>query len=149
MKHPQIVVFENDGVLAQFLAQLLATERADAAPPRWLLRETRQVPACLNLLRAGGPSVLVLKVGRNLQRELSVLDDVHAALPDVPVVVVADSEDEALEVLAYELGAVYVLQPPQPRHHLVEVVEHLVKATIDRMKSDSVRQSDEDLTAHA
>src|SRR5205823_11293395 len=114
MKHPQIVVFETDGLLAQYLAGLMArfldAEHPEAAKPRWLLRESRQVPACLNLLRSGGPSVLILKVGRNLVRELAVLDEVHSALPDVPAVVVGDTEDEALEVLGFDLGAAYVLQ---------------------------------------
>lgn len=147
MKHPQIVVFENDGLLAQYLANLMPASldatQPEAARPRWLLRESRQVPACLNLLRAGGPSVLVLKVGRNLVRELAVLDEVHAALPDVPVIVVGDTDDEALEVLAFDLGAAYVLQPPEPRHHLVELVEHLLAANISLMQGRSPDQSDE------
>jgi DNA-binding NtrC family response regulator len=126
MKYPQIVVFESDGLLARYLDALAAREK-------WLLREPRQVPACLNLLRAGGPSVLVLRVGRNLVRELAVLDDVYAALPDVPVIVVGDTADDALEVLAYDLGAAYVLQPPNPLQRLVGLVEKLMGANRERM----------------
>src|SRR5213592_494147 len=113
MKHPQIVVFETDGLLARMLA-----ETADRNA--WLLRESRQLPACLNLLRAGGPAVLVLRVGRNLVRELTVLDRVHDAVPDCPVVVCGDAEDDALQALAYDLGAAYVLQPPEPGARLLE-----------------------------
>src|SRR5262245_20804582 len=146
MKHPQIVVFENDGLLAKYLAPLmprsLDPQHPEHTPPRWLLRESRQAPACLNLLREGGPSVLVLKVGRNLVRELAVLDEVHAALPDVPVVVVGDTEDDAIEVLDLDLGAAYVLQPPEPRHHLVDLVEHLLAASIERMQGKPSEQSE-------
>ena len=76
-------------------------------------------------------------------RELAVLDEVHAALPDLPVIVVGDTEDEALEVLAYDLGAAYVLQPPEPRHHLVDLAEHLVRTSIERMKGQLRELSDE------
>jgi len=125
MKHPQIVVFENDGLLARYLDQTVERRR-------WLLRESRQIPACVNLLRAGGPSVLVIKLGRNLIREFSLLDAVHAALTDIPIVVVSDAEDAVLQSLAYDLGARYVLQPPDPRTQLIELVESLMAATISR-----------------
>src|SRR5579859_7996641 len=123
MKHPQIVVFESDSLLARFLDET-------AERNRWLLRESRQVPACLNLLRTGGPGVLIVRVGRNLVRELSVVDEVHSVLPDVPLIVVGDTEDDALRALAYDLGAAYVLQPPEPRTHLMELVESLVRASM-------------------
>jgi hypothetical protein len=128
MKHPQIVVFETDGTLASYL-QPLAQER------RWLLREPRQGPACLQLLR-GGPAVLVLKIGRHLVRELTFLDEAHAAASDVPIVAVADGEDASLLGLTMELGATYVLQPPQPRQQLPEVVQSLMEATTRRFGLD-------------
>lgn len=131
MKHPQIVVFEGDGLLARHLER-------KAEQRRWLLRESRQVPACLNLLRAGGPSVLVVKIGRNLIREFTLLNEVHALLPDVPVVLVGDDEDATLQALAHDLGATYVLMPPEPRPHLIELVEHLMAATIARTEPPGV-----------
>src|SRR5262245_6143124 len=145
MKHPQVVVFEPDGLLAHYLDEVGVQKRwwhrpngdrpADDTATRkeWLLRESRQVPACLTLLRTGGPAVLVLKVGRNLVRELTLLDQVHAAAADCPVVVVGDAEDDALAVLAYELGAAYVLLPPEPRQHLADLVEALLISRIDQM----------------
>ena len=125
MRLPQIVVFENDSLLARQL-QEAATSRA------WLLRESRQAPACLKLLRGGGPTVLVLRLGRDLRRELSFLDDVHTKVPDVPIIVVGNAENPALLSLAYELGAAFVLFPPSPRQQLGEVTEHLLDATILR-----------------
>jgi DNA-binding NtrC family response regulator len=125
MRHPRIVVFETDGTLANYL-QPLAQER------RWLLRETRQGPACLQLLREG-PAVLVLKIGRHLVRELTFLDEAHTAAPDAPIVAVGDSEDATLFGLTMELGASYVLVPPQSRQQLTEVVQSLMEATARRL----------------
>jgi DNA-binding NarL/FixJ family response regulator len=130
MRYPQIVVFETGGKTARGLDPLIVRQH------RWLLRETQQTPACLDLLRAGGPSVLVVKLGRNVVRELGFLDEVHARAPEVPVVVVADSDDTALMSLALELGASYVVQPPEPRATLVAVVESLMNAAILRQTGD-------------
>ncbi len=127
MKHPQIVIVETDGLLARLL-EPLAKER------RWLLRESRQAPACLNLLREGGPSLLVLKLGRNLIHELTLLDRVNVLLPDVPVIVVADSADGALQSLIYDLGALYVLAPPEPRPDLIGLAAQALQATIERVR---------------
>jgi hypothetical protein len=130
LRHPQIVVFENDSLLARQL-QEIATARA------WLLRESRQTPACLKLLRGGGPSVLVLRLGHDLRRELSFLDDVHTQVPDVSVIVVGNAENPALQALAYELGAAFVLFPPSPRQQLGEVTGHLLRASIERMSGSA------------
>jgi DNA-binding NtrC family response regulator len=129
MKHPQIVVFESDGTLANYL-QPLAQER------RWLLRESRQGPACIELLR-GGPAVLVLKIGRHLVRELTFLDEAHAKTPDVPIIAVGDAADATLFGLTMELGASYVLFPPQPRQQLAEVVQSLMELTLRRLGADA------------
>ena len=134
MRHPQIVVFESDSLLAR---QLQETATANA----WLLRESRQTPACMKLLRAGGPAVLVLRVGRDLRRELSLLDNVHSQLPDVPVIVVGNAENPALMSLAYDLGAAYVLFPPAPRLQLGELTEHLLRAAIERTRDSSTAPS--------
>ncbi|HLW68270.1 MAG TPA: hypothetical protein VKS79_23335 [Gemmataceae bacterium] len=131
MRHPQIVVFENDNLLAR---QLQETATAHA----WLLRESRQTPACLKLLRGGGPSVLVLRVGRDLRRELSFLDDVHAQTPDIPIIVVGNAENPALQSLAYELGATFVLFPPSPRQQLGELTEHALQAAMERMRGMAI-----------
>ncbi len=119
MRHPQIITFETDGALARSL-DTIAQER------RWLQREVRQTSACLNLLAPGSPSVLVMKLGRNLIRELTFLDRVHAAMPDVPIVAVSDAEDVTLMSIVLEMGASFVIQPPQPRQSLAKIVDSLM-----------------------
>lgn len=128
MRHPKIVVLETDGALAHYLAPLAETRRQ----PAWLLRECRQGPACLNVLAEEGPAVLVCKFGRHLVRELTFVDELHHSLPHVPIVAVGDAEDAALMSLALELGAAYVLQPPQPRQQLADIVTALMEASIRR-----------------
>lgn len=131
MRHPQIVVFESDGTLARMLEPITRKEL------RWILREPRQAPAAIELLRSNSPAVLVLKVGRNLVRELTFLDEIHSELSDVPIVVVNDAEDVTLMSIALELGATFVVQPPQSRQILGKVVESLMTRTIQRLVSDS------------
>jgi hypothetical protein len=142
VRHPQVLVYEHDGILAALLRPMWEERR-------WAVREPRQADACLRLLHEGGPSVLVLKVGRNLSAELGLLQRAHLALPDVPVVVVgpdaaglmldADAEgnaevnwevwtDPVLAGLAWDLGASFVLFPPLPRDLLCDVVVGLMEA---------------------
>jgi hypothetical protein len=123
MYHPQVVVWEGDGRLAALLRPL-AEER------RWLLREPRQVGAVLRLLRRG-PAVVVLKAGRDLERELTLVERVAWLFPDAAVVLVADSDLARLAGLAWDLGAAYVLVPPLPRERLPELVAALMAPVED------------------
>src|SRR5260370_1048860 len=111
MRHPQIVVYEKDGRL-----KLLLEKTAEAR--RWALREARQVGPCLRLLAEGGPSVLVVKAGGDLGRELALLERAAWACPATATVLVADPGQAALAGLAWDLGADYVLAVPQPRELL-------------------------------
>jgi hypothetical protein len=117
--HPQILVYESDGRLAALLRPL-AEER------KWALREPRQLAPCLRLLRRGGPGVLVLKAGRDLERELTLLERVAWSFPDTATVLVGDTDSALLAGLAWDLGADYVLFPPLPRERLPEIVAALM-----------------------
>jgi hypothetical protein len=121
MRHPQLLVYETDGRLAAQLRPL-------AERQRWALREPRQPGACLRLLARGGPGVLVIKAGRDLERELALLDRVRWLCPDAAVVLVGDTAHPLLAGLAWDLGAAYVLLPPLPRESLAEVVAGLLRA---------------------
>jgi hypothetical protein len=118
MRHPQIVVYEKDGRLKRLLEQT-------AEGRRWALREPRQAEACLRLLAEGGPSVLVVKAGRDLERELELLGRARR-LPATAAVLVLDGGPAAPAGLAWDLGADYVLVPPQPTDRLPEVVAALM-----------------------
>ena len=119
MRYPQVLVYEGDGRLAALLRPL--TEER-----RWSLREPRQPEQVLRQLRRSDSAVLVLKLGRDLERELTLLDRVAWLAPEAATVVVGDAGHAALAGLAWDLGAGNVHFPPQPRELLVEVVAGLV-----------------------
>jgi hypothetical protein len=119
MRLPQVVVFESDGRLAASL-QPLAERRV------WSLREPRQVDSCLRLLPAGEPCVLVVRLGRDLEREMGLLERARRAAPDTAVVLVGDVDHPGLAGLGWDLGASAVLMPGSPREALLEVVSALM-----------------------
>lgn len=128
MKHPQVVVYETDGALAESL-------RRFAAEHGWLLRESRQADACVALVTDTRPSVLLLKLERELLDGLTLLDRVVAACP---VILISDVKMEGAEqraqlsALAFDLGARYVLFPPLQQPILEDLVSGVMAATIER-----------------
>ena len=131
MRHPQVVVYESDGKIAEELGELVK-EHA------WLLRESREPVACLNLLRQIRPSVLLLKIERRLIDELAFLAEVVRVVPDCAVVVVSDVKLESAEqrtnlaTLAFDLGARYVMFPPLEESLIEDIVIGLMEATMSR-----------------
>jgi DNA-binding NarL/FixJ family response regulator len=122
MHYPQLLIHETDGTLAAELRELASKKQ------RWSLREPRQREGCLRLLQRGGPSILVIKVGRDVENELTLLDQVSWLSPETRIVAVSDTENPLLADLAWDLGATFVLFPPQPRERLVELVESLMQS---------------------
>jgi DNA-binding response OmpR family regulator len=114
-----VLVCESDGRLAALLRELVDRNQ-------WSLREPRRTEACLRLLRRGGPSVLVLKVGRDLERDLTLLERVAWLRPETGIIVVGDTDHAALAGLAWDLGADFVLLPPLPRELLPDIVTGLM-----------------------
>lgn len=125
MRFPKLLVYESDRRLARVL-QPLAAER------RWSLHEPRRPQTVLDLLRDGGPAIFVLRVGQQLDRELALLDEVGQQAPDTASVVVADVANEPIAHLAWDLGAAYVLLPPQSRELLRDIVARLMETAAPR-----------------
>jgi DNA-binding NtrC family response regulator len=121
MNYPQVLVYETDGKLAAGLQSM--SQRHG-----WRLRELRHAQACLRTLRRHGPGVLVVKLGRDLERELTLLERVSWLFPDTATIVVGDHANPALAGLVWDLGAHYVLFPPQPMELLPELVEGFLPA---------------------
>jgi hypothetical protein len=84
------------------------------------------VEACLRLLGTGGPSVVLVKLGKDLVRELTLLDRVTWLFPDAAAVVVSDAENPQLAGLAWDLGASFVLFAPLRRQELLALVAGLL-----------------------
>jgi hypothetical protein len=119
MRFPQLIVFETDGRLAAALRPL-AAERA------WSLREPRRVESVLRLLERGGPNVLLVRTGRDLDRELALVERVSRRFASAGILVIVDSDHARLLGLTWDLGATYVLQASQARDRLIELVEKLL-----------------------
>lgn len=120
MRFPQVVVFETDGRLAHVLSGLMAEKR-------WVLRESRQVDACLRNLKTNVPTVLVVALSSDCGTELELLDQVSITCTDVRKVAVCDSGDvPALPGLAWDLGADFVISPPMSLTQLPEIVGRLM-----------------------
>ncbi len=142
MKHPQVVVFESDGWLADQVRRL-AGENA------WLVRESRRPDACLNLLDDARPAVLLLRLERELLDGLTLLSQVAERAPDCPVVLVSDVKMEGadqraqLSALAFDLGARYVLFPPLQQTVIEDLVAGLLGATIRRVVGAAAEAGDD------
>lgn len=119
MRQAHVVVYEPDGRVAERLREL--SERHG-----FVVREVRHGDACLNTLSRFGPGLVILKVGRDLERELSLLEQLAALHPVAPVIVVGDSDNPTLEGLCWDLGARYVLFPPQS----IELLRELAPAFV-------------------
>jgi hypothetical protein len=111
MHLPQVVVYEPDGRLAALLRPL-------AERQSWSLREPRQAEACLRLLPAGEPGILVVKLGHDLEDELGLVQRARQLSPGTGIIVVVDSDHPRLAGIAWDLGATLVLTPtPGPPEH--------------------------------
>ncbi|HTU90620.1 MAG TPA: hypothetical protein VMF69_11145 [Gemmataceae bacterium] len=120
MYYPQLLVYETDRRLASLFQRL-------ADKNNWLLREPRQPSAVLRLFDRGGPGVLLLRLSRDLEREMTLLEQISWLHPDAATVLVADHEQRGLTSLAWDLGARWVLLPPHTRERLEEIVLRLME----------------------
>jgi len=142
MKHPQVVVYESDGWLADQVRRL-AGENA------WLVRESRRPDACLNMLEDSRPAVLLLRLERELLDGLTLLSQVTERAPDCPVILVSDVKMEGAEqraqlsALAFDLVARYVLFPPLQQPVIEDLVAGLLGATIRRVVGAAAEATDD------
>ncbi len=123
MRQRQVLVCESDGRLAQALCGCVQAHG-------WRLSEVRHPRVCLGLLPQGGESVFVLRVGRDLQREMKLLEEITWLFPETATVVVCEADKPALVQLAWDLGARFVLHPPQVKELLSEVVSGFLGAAV-------------------
>jgi hypothetical protein len=119
MRERQVLVCENDGRLADVLRQFVQAQG-------WRLSEVRHLGVCLGLLPQGEGSVFILRVGRDLVHEMNLVAEVAALFPQTATVVVCDADNPAVVDLAWDLGARFVLHPPQVRDLLPELVSGLL-----------------------
>src|SRR5262249_8515215 len=105
VRHPPLLVYQAGAPIPALLGPV-----SEAA--RWWMRNPGSLAECLEVLPRGGPSVLVIRLGRDLEGELAALERVCRLFPDTAVVVAGESDHAALSSLAWDLGARYALFPP-------------------------------------
>ena len=121
MRAPQIVVYESEHWIADLL-------RGTAEVWQWPLRELRDEAAVVRALRQGGPSVLAFEIGADVERDLSLLGRLTWLCPEATTIAVSNVAGDELAGLAWDLGAAYVLAPPQPRDALLPIVLGLMES---------------------
>ncbi len=119
MHQTQIVTYGVEGVLGKRLQELAQTRRC------WL-RETNQLAACENLAQTAAPSVFILRLGRDLERELALLERIHAAMPETATIVIGEADNPVLAGLAWDLGATFASFPPMPVELITEIIERVL-----------------------
>ncbi len=124
MRCPQLLVLEKSGRVAALLRELAATEG-------WALHVLRKPGTGQSLLRRGGPAVLVVRAGRDVEREMTLVEHVAWRYPDTATVVVCDADNYMLAGLAWDLGASCVLTPAQLEEHLKDVVAGLMHSAAE------------------
>lgn len=103
--------------------------RARPGASFWV-RDVRHVKTCLNLLRQGGADVLVLRLGKNIDQELALLEQVGLLFPATKSIVVGPADNPPLAGLAWDLGAAYVLFPPRPLESIRDIVLGFMSASV-------------------
>ena len=78
--------------------------------------------------------MLVLRPGRDVEREMALLDQVRRSFAETATVVVCPADNHALTGLAWDLGADCVLPPAQLQDHLADVVAGLMRFRCSRFE---------------
>ncbi len=121
MKQALVLVYEQEGHLAARLEEASKSQR-------FTLKTVRRPSDCLDSLRRTGASVLLMKLGRDVEQELSLLEQVSWLFPDTATVVTGDVDNPVLASLCWDLGAACVHFPPLLRDFLPEIVTSLLKS---------------------
>ncbi len=119
MQQTQILTYGLTGIASERLRELATARRI------WL-RETNQTAACQNLLQSA-PTLLIVQMGRDLERELALVGIAHDCVPSAAIVVIGETDSAGLAGLAWEFGATYALFPPTPVERLNEIVNFTLR----------------------
>jgi hypothetical protein len=128
VRHPQVLAYDQDGRLFP----LLKPFREEA---RWAVRSISRLESCLDPGGSPEPTVLVMKPGRKPEKDMATLERLTGHDPNLQAVVIVEENQAGLAALAWDLGAAFVLFPPQVPVHLQEVVRGLMQLAIERQRT--------------
>ncbi len=118
MRRAELITYGMDDAAAEAL-QARVRDRGIA------VRVTRDPQACQRLARDGS-GVLLLRVGKNLDEEFTLLARAAQMFPHIASVVWGDADHPRLAALAWDLGARAVLLPPPDPDALHQVILRLL-----------------------
>ncbi len=121
MDHPKVLLYD------QREAPLTGLLREVARQESWRFQRARDLDAWVRELRGDERAVAVVRVGRDLYRELAFLETVRWFVPEAPVIVVTDSDDATLCGLIWDLGACHLVAPPWSAAEVAEVVQGFLR----------------------
>ncbi len=91
------------------------------------LREVESLKALLPLLaKSPAVSIVVMQLGKHLERELSLLGQLAQVVPETTILALLGLGNPLLAGLACDLGAAAVLTPPHVQDRLEETLLKLV-----------------------
>jgi len=125
----RVLVVEDDSALAQALQQVLGAAGGTA----FRIESTGTLAGALARLAAGGIGIVLLDLGLPDGQGLDTLTAVQAAAPDVPVVVLAALDDEAVAASALRRGA----QDYLVKGHL-DVLPRALRYAVERGQAQAV-----------
>lgn len=88
-------------------------------------RPLEHAAALRSLVRKGSRGVALVRLGRNLTDEFSLVHELADHFPDVAVVVLGDLDHPLLQGLAYDLGAAAVVFRPRGADELFEILARM------------------------
>ncbi len=118
MRLRQVIIFEQEAVLASLLQQLPNSHQ-------WRIRNFKNSASVLPALKEGIEFVLI-PVGRDLLEEMALLEQITWSYPETITVVIGRNEHPDLAGLAWDLGARFVLFPPFTTGQVGELVNSLL-----------------------
>src|SRR5690348_13746116 len=104
MRHAEIVTF---GIEDRVLDRLRRWADGHGLP----VRPTQHARACFNVLRKARQAIAILRIGRDLEQELLLLERISSLLPETATIVIGTAPHPALANLAWDLGAACVSMP--------------------------------------
>jgi hypothetical protein len=104
MNYPKVLIHEPDGRIARQFRDLPKEMKG------WSMHEPRSFEDCAELLE--GPAVFIIRLTRDAERELDLLERVAWRFPETACLVVSETEDPTILGLAWDLGASHVITGP-------------------------------------
>ncbi len=131
MLHPQIIVKEADGWLAEQIRDV-------ARENSWIVREIRDPIQCEETICSNRPTILLVVMGKKIIDDLKLVSRIYYCDPDCGIAVFGSTKYEGaaqragIAGLLYDVGVRYAMFPPLTKNLIEDLTYGLMSATIRR-----------------